>query len=77
VSRLGVERHDDHRNARAVAKEVHRLHVSRIVIASAFVEGDEDGRTLPKFRIGFNGINDVLGEAFEQVQFGGGGECRR
>jgi hypothetical protein len=34
------------RDAGAVAEEVERLHVARVVVAAAFVEGDEDGGVL-------------------------------
>src|SRR5487761_2535538 len=37
VAGTGVRGHDDHRNARAVAEEVQRLHVAGIVVAAAFV----------------------------------------
>ena len=35
------------RNAGAVAEEVQRLHVTGIIVAAAFVEGDEDGGVWP------------------------------
>ena len=52
VAAGGVRRHDDQRDARAVAEEVERLHVARVVVAAAFVEGDEDGGVLPQVGIG-------------------------
>ena len=36
------------RNARAIAEEVERLNITGIVVAAAFVEGDEDRRVLPR-----------------------------
>ena len=73
VAGLGVGRNHDQRNARAVAEEVERLHVTGVVVAAAFVEGDEDGGVLPERRIRLDRIDDLLGEAFEQIQLG---RCR-
>ncbi len=63
-----VGRNDDRRNTSAVTEEVERLNVSRVVVAAAFVEGHDDGGAGPEFRIGFYAVDDLLHEAFEQVQ---------
>ena len=68
VSGFGVGRNDDERDARTVAEEVHRLDVTGIVVASAFVEGDHDGGILPKSGIGLNRVDDLLRKAFEQIE---------
>ncbi len=68
----GVRRDDNERDAGAVAEEVDRLHVAGVVVAAAFVEGDEDGGVLPQSRVGLDFIDDLLGEAFEQVELRGG-----
>ena len=68
VSRLGVRRDDDQRDARAVAEEVERLHVAGVIVTAAFIEGDQDGGVFPEIRIGLNGVDDFLCEAFEEVE---------
>ena len=47
VAGLGVLRNHDQRNARAVAEEIQRLHIAGVIVAAAFVEGDEDRCVLP------------------------------
>src|SRR6266481_403934 len=42
VARVGVRRNHSQRNARAVAEEIERLHISRVVIAAAFIHGYEN-----------------------------------
>src|SRR5580693_2523210 len=43
----GIRRNDQQRNPRAIAEEVNRLDVPGIIVAAAFIEGDEDGRARP------------------------------
>jgi hypothetical protein len=43
VAAAGKGRDDDQRDARTVTEEVERLEETRVPIAAAFVEGDEDG----------------------------------
>ena len=69
---LGVRRNDHEWDAGAVAEVVHRLNVSRVVVAAALIEGDEDRGVLPQSRIGLDFIDDFLGESFKQVELGGG-----
>ena len=73
VASLSVGRDDDQRDAGAVAEEVERLNVSGVVVAAAFIEGDEDCGVPPQFGLALHGIDDFLGEAFEEVELGGGG----
>ena len=42
VARVGVRRNHNQRNARAVAEEIERLHISRVVIAAAFIHRHEN-----------------------------------
>ena len=56
------------RNAGAVAEIIQRLHVSGVVVTAALIEGDEDRGVLPQRRILLYFIDDLLGEAFEQIQ---------
>ena len=48
VTPRGIRRDNDQRDTGAVAEEVHRLHVSGIVVAAALILGDEDGGVLPQ-----------------------------
>jgi hypothetical protein len=48
VTRVGVRRNHNQRNARAVAEEIERLHISRVVIAAAFVCSHENCSGAPK-----------------------------
>ena len=43
VTLLRIRRDDDQRNACAVAKVVERLHIAGVIVAAAFVKGDENG----------------------------------
>ena len=73
VTALGVLRDDDQRNAGAIAEEVDRLDVTRVIVSAALVEGDEDGGVVPECRVGLDLVDDLLDEAFKEVEFGG---CR-
>ena len=48
VARLRVPGHRNQRNARAVAEEVERLDVARVVVAAALIGGDEDRGRRPQ-----------------------------
>ena len=48
------------------------MNVSGIVVTAAFVEGNEDRGVLPQRGIRLHRVNDLLGEAFEQVELGRG-----
>jgi hypothetical protein len=65
-------RHDDQRNARAVAEEVDRLHIAGVVVAAALILGDENDGVLGVRRRGLDLVDDLLHEALEQVQLRGG-----
>src|SRR5262245_26853109 len=63
-----IGRHCDERNARTVAEEVELLDIAGIIIAAAFIEGDEDRRRLPKSRIRLHASDDGLHELLVKVQ---------
>ena len=71
VAFLGEFRDHDQGYARAVVEEAHRLHISRVVVAAALVKRDENGGVI---RVGrrLHLIDDLLDEAFEQVELRGG-----
>ena len=48
VTRLGVRRNNDQRNARPVAEVVQGLYISGVVVAAALILGDEDSGVLPQ-----------------------------
>src|ERR1700730_6266918 len=64
---LGEGRNRDKRNPGAVAQEVDRLDISGIVVAAAFVGGNEDRGRLPEVGIAFNPIDQRLQEFFVVV----------
>ncbi len=68
VSALSEWGDDDQGNPRSVSKEVERLYIAGVIVSAPFVEGDEDRSALPSFRTGLDGINNLLGEAFENIQ---------
>ena len=61
---LGEGRNRDERNAGAVAEEVDRLDIAGIVVAAAFVGGDEDRRRVPEFGIALHPVDQRLQEFF-------------
>ena len=71
VTALGVLRDDDQGNACTIAEEVDRLDVARVIVSAALVEGDEDGSVVPKRRVGLDLVDDLLDEAFKEIEFGG------
>jgi hypothetical protein len=42
VARFRVGRYHDHRDACAIAEKAEWLHITGVIVSSAFVEGDED-----------------------------------
>src|SRR6202022_1496828 len=64
VALLGERRNRNERNAGAVAEEVDRLDIAGIVVAAAFVGGDEDRRRRPEFRIALHPIDQDFEEFF-------------
>ena len=44
----GIGRNGNHRNAGAVTEEVERLNITRVVVATAFVKGDQRSRCRPR-----------------------------
>ena len=70
VTALGVLRDDDQRDACAIAEEVDRLDVARVIVSAALIEGDEDCSVVPKRWIGLDLVDDLLDEAFKEIEFG-------
>src|SRR5579864_9165524 len=68
VSSLGERRNHQRGNSGAVSEIVEGLNVAGVIVTAAFVEGDDDGGTLPQLLIGLDAVNDFLHEAFEQVE---------
>src|SRR5215469_14225731 len=71
VARPGVGRNHDHRNARPVPEEIKGLRESGIVITTAFIRGNENGRTRPELRIRLHRVHYLLDEAFIKVPLRG------
>src|SRR6516165_9024310 len=69
VARVGVRRNHNQRNARAVAEEIEGLHISRVVIAAAFVYSHENCSGAPESGIRLYHVHDLLDESFKQVPF--------
>lgn len=65
----GVRRNHNQRNARAIAEEIERLHISRVVIAAAFVYSHENCSSAPESGIRLDHVHDLLDEPFKQVPF--------
>ena len=61
---LGKGRNRNERNTGAVAEEVNRLDIAGIVVAAAFIEGDEDRRRRPELRIALYPIDQALDKFF-------------
>ena len=47
ISTPSIWRNNNHRNPGAIAKIIERLHITGVIIAAAFVEGDDDRRIPP------------------------------
>src|SRR5260370_35949392 len=71
VASAGEGRNDNQRNARPVAEEVQRLNVAGVIVAAAFVEGDDQRGFSEKIRPGSQVVEGLLDQAFEEVEFGG------
>src|SRR5271167_2174069 len=54
VAAGGEGGNDEQRNAGAIAEEVERLHVTGIIVATALIEGDEDGCSCPLLWVRLN-----------------------
>src|SRR4029077_13617044 len=65
---LAEGRDDDQWNTRAVAEEIERLNVARVVIAAAFVEGDDQSSALEQFGVGLEVVNDFIDHTLEQIE---------
>src|SRR5215469_9277032 len=59
VAGLGVLRYHDQRDAGTVAEEVERLHITRVVVAAAFINGDEDSGAVPQRRVLLQDSDDL------------------
>src|ERR1700674_5005864 len=70
MSRDRMGRDQNHRDASAVAQEVERLDIPRVIVAAAFVERDEDGSALPEILVALDAVNDLFDEAFEKIELG-------
>src|ERR1700692_2483287 len=68
VAAFAKWRHDDHRDASAVAEEVKRLNISGVVISAALVEGDENGGFRPQSAVGLHAFDNLFDEALKQVE---------
>src|SRR5260370_14880054 len=71
VASAGEGRNDNQGNARPVAKEVQGLNVAGVIVAAAFVEGDDQRGLSEKIGPGSQVIHRFLDHAFEEVEFGG------
>src|SRR5260370_6306622 len=71
VASAGEGRNDNQRNARPVAKEVQGLNVAGVIVAAAFVEGDDQRGFSEKIGPGSQVVEGLLDHAFEEVEFGG------
>ena len=65
MARLGVSGYNDQRDAGAIAEKVQRLHIAGIIVAAAFIHGDENRGVTPKGGIAFHGVHEFLHEAFK------------
>jgi len=71
VAALGVLGDDDQRDAGTIAEEVDWLNVTGVIVSAALIPGDEDGSVGPESRVGLDLVDDLLGEAFEEIELGG------
>ena len=67
VAGLGIRRNDDERDASYIAEEVEDLSVAGVVIAAAFVGGNENGCALPELGVGLDCFHNLLDEAFIEI----------
>src|SRR5271169_5396415 len=66
-----IGRYHNHWNPGTVAEEIERLDIARIPGSATFIEGDEDRGFGPERLIGLDAVDDILDEAFEQIEFRG------
>ena len=70
MTALGIFGYNDERNASSISEEVDGLDVARVVVSAALIEGDEDGGVVPERRVRLDLVDDLLDEAFEEIEFG-------
>src|SRR5271155_2916692 len=69
----GRERgNNDKWDARSITEEVQRLDVAGVVVAAAFIEGDEHRRLPREFPIGVEPVEENLQHRFEEIDLGTG-----
>src|SRR5882672_5933861 len=73
VAAAGEGRDDDQRNAGAIAEEVKWLDVAGVVVAAAFVEGDDERGFREESGIGLEVVEGLLDHAFKEIEFRGCG----
>src|SRR5216684_8345345 len=73
VAAAREKRDGDHRDTRARAEEVDRLDEARIIVAAAFVHGDENRRLRPLLLVALGERDDVRGEGLEKAELRGVG----
>src|SRR5580658_8215472 len=61
---------NDERNAGAIAEEINRLNVTRIIVSTTLIEGNEDCGVSPESWVGLDLIDDLLHEALKEIEFG-------
>src|SRR6266851_2564211 len=71
MSATAVVGNHDQRDTRAIAKEIQVLDIAGVVVAAAFIHGDEDRGAFPKLWIGSYAVDDFLHEALEEIKLGG------
>src|SRR6202162_4844776 len=70
VACRGEGRNHQSWNSGAVAEVIEGLDISGVVVAAAFVEGNDDGGAGPQCFVGLYFVDDLLHEALEQIEFG-------
>jgi len=51
VAAAAVRGNHDERNTGSLTEEIERLDVARVIVAAAFIHGDEDRGALPEFLV--------------------------
>ena len=67
VAAGGEGRHDDERNAWAIAKEIERLDVAGIVVTAAFVHGDDKRGFREEGGVALQVVEGFFDHAFEEI----------
>ena len=62
VAALGERRNGNERDAQTITEEVQHLNETAVVIAAAFIHGDENGGRGPLVRVALRQVNDVFCE---------------